>query len=805
MSWQRRGRTAAAIRPLDETTPIEHESAGAKPRPSAYDHKMERRVAQIRWIGAILCCIAAPFLSLNDSVNTIYLCMAAVAVYNWSFSRLIAADRQSWLIGAYTHGFFDVATATVIVATTGASESPFFLAYFVIVVQVAIRFGLDASRKACAIMALCYIGAIIFGDQSSPAGLWAVSLRIGFLALTAVFAGFLADRVRADSQRLSKHLDRARALNVAGPALTASLEWSDVVQQIAEQGRRLGAADAAIVEFCEPTPGSMSASFASSNERATDVLPQCAYLTKILLQRDLMHLFPSPVASETSTYDLQRADELFGDDAQHLPPGMLLRAPLQLQDTWSGDLVLIRKGVERQFDQTDSDIIEAFARQASLALENARQYHLAKEQAATDPITNMPNHRSLKERLGDELARANRHEQELSVLMLDIDHFKVYNDAFGHAAGDEALRVVADALRQSLRLGDYAARYGGEEFVVVLPDTPLSVASEIAETLRGVVADITEQSANALPRSVTVSIGVATCPMHGGDRDLILQAADSAMYLAKHGGRNQVCLASDLGTERGLHALFNQAISHLALPSSSPGPHVVTDLERRFARLASLRYELDEAEVETAIKDSPMLQTVTALAATIDAKDHYTEGHSRQVAALGASLADAIGCSLEQVEMVRLGGLLHDVGKIGVPEAILNKPGPLDPEEWSTMREHPEIGVRILAPVAALREILPTVNFHHERWDGSGYPAGLRADEIPLHARIIAICDAFDTMVSNRPYRRGMDRSQAVKRLQDGAGTQFDAHLVAAFVRLQETAKVPTPLNREFVAVQSAS
>ncbi|HET8630237.1 MAG TPA: diguanylate cyclase [Thermomicrobiales bacterium] len=377
--------------------------------------------------------------------------------------------------------------------------------------------------------------------------------------------------------------------------------------------------------------------------------------------------------------------------------------------------------------------------------------------------------------------------------MLDIDHFKNYNDAFGHAAGDLALQMVAGALRRTLRRGDYAARYGGEEFVLILPDTTAPAGALIAERLRASVAALLDQPDSELPGPVTVSVGVAAFPEHGADRDLLLQAADLAMYLAKHIGRNQVCLANELGTVRGLEALFAQVTSHLALPSARWGPHLVSDLERRFTRLASLRVDPDERGLEEGGEAAYRytVQTVTALATTIDAKDHYTEGHSRHVAALAQQLARAAGCSREDVEQIRVGGLLHDIGKIGIPETILNKPGRLTDEEWALMRSHPDIGARILAPIAALGAVIPLVRHHHERWDGQGYPLRLHGEHIPLGARIIAICDAYDTMVSDRPYRRALGHHEAVARLHADAGAQFDPRLVDLFATLPLDADQP--------------
>lgn len=235
-----------------------------------------------------------------------------------------------------------------------------------------------------------------------------------------------------------------------------------------------------------------------------------------------------------------------------------------------------------------------------------------------------------------------------------------------------------------------------------------------------------------------------------------------------------------------MEAIFGKLIDWLEVSTMRPGPHLVANLERRLARLAVSRAEPAEFGLDGTVDMTQdyTIQAVTALATTIDAKDHYTEGHSRQVSDLCVALARHIGLSEESVETIRIGGLLHDVGKIGIPESILHKPRRLTVEERAIMRAHPAIGARILAPIAALDAVIPLVRYHHERWDGQGYPEHLAGEAIPIGARIIAICDAYDTMVSDRPYRRVLGHDGAIRELIEGAGTQFDPQLVEAFVTM---------------------
>jgi diguanylate cyclase (GGDEF)-like protein/putative nucleotidyltransferase with HDIG domain len=737
---------------------------------------LERQIAQVRWWGIVLCTIAAPFLHLGQALPIVYILIAIGGLYNLVFSRLVRVGRPVWLLTAYAYGLFDIMVATGIIAATGGVESQFYPVYFLVVVHAAVRFGRRVALLSSAVTCLCYLLVALLTQSMGAANNVVILLRLGCLLLTALFASYLADRAHAAELALAGRLDQAAALQTAGAALGESLDVATVMQRIAEQGRVLAGADVAIVEPHTPDPDA-DTDLLSGAGRATAVLPRGAYLAKVFLQSELLAELATPDGDRVSIRPLPAAQDILGERAADLPPGALLRAPLLARSHWAGDLLLLRAVPADPFTPADADVVRVFLNQAGLALENARLYARTREQALTDALTGLANHGALKERLGEELSRARRHDRSLCVLLLDLDHFKRFNDTFGHAAGDQALRAVADVLRHTVRHDDFAARYGGEELAVVLPETDAASGMALAERIRTAVAELGEAATSPLPQVVTVSIGVAAFPLHAEDREGLLHAADCALYLAKGRGRDQVANADDLPPAAGPDALLAQLLGQL--PTVPWGPHVVAEFERRLTGLTALLPEARRARTEV-----PTVQAITALAATIDAKDHYTDGHSRRVAGLAAALARAAGCPSEDSETIRVGGLLHDIGKIGIPEAILNKPGPLTVEEWAAMRAHPEIGARILGPIAALDMVVPFVRHHHERWDGAGYPLGLAAETIPLGARILAICDAYDTMVGDRPYRRGLGHDEAILRLLASAGTQFDPALVDQFVAL---------------------
>lgn len=747
---------------------------------------MERRITQIRWLGIGLCAAVMPFLGLSVQYLPFYVLLTIAAAYNVLFTRLVAVGRPSWLLQAYAYGAFDIVAATAIIVTTGGPDSPFIPAYFLIVAHGAIRFGRRVAILSSGLTALCYVSVVMISRGDATEHLAISLLQMGFLGLTGIFAGVLSDRAHAAELALARQLEQARALNQAGSILGGTLDWHALMSKIAEQGLAIAEADVAILELDSARPAAVPLDFRRTRKRSTEALPRAAYLAKLVLQSGALEQLPNPQSGQVVIRNLAEATDLFGDDCRKFPPASLLRAPIFLQQRWNGDLILLRTTGRSPFTEGESDMVNAFINQASLTLENARHYLLAKELAATDPITDLPNHRALKERLDTELSRARAGNGTITALMLDLDHFKDFNDAFGHAAGDEALREIAGILRSSLRPRDFAARYAGEEFVVLLPATTAGDGMMVAFRILENIAGLARNAESKLPSPVTVSIGVAAFPEHAGDRDQLLQTADLAMYMAKHLGRNRVCSADDLDSRQSMKAIVGKMIDWLEVSTLRPGPHLIADLEQRLARLASSNatppeFGLD-GEVERA--QDYTIQAVTALATTIDAKDHYTEGHSRNVSVLCVALASHIGLAAESIETIRIGGLLHDIGKIGISESILQKPGNLTVEEQDIMRTHPAIGAKILSPIAALDSVTPLVRHHHERWDGQGYPDRLAGEAIPLGARIIAICDAYESIVSDRPYRRGLGHPGAVRQLSAGAGTQFDPKLVEAFLNM---------------------
>ena len=362
--------------------------------------------------------------------------------------------------------------------------------------------------------------------------------------------------------------------------------------------------------------------------------------------------------------------------------------------------------------------------------------------ATTDPVTGLLNHRALLDRLDQELERAHRYERSCSLLFLDLDHFKALNDGYGHAVGDALLTEFADLVRTQLRRIDTLGRWGGEEFVVLLPELQAEEALHAAEAVRAIVAAHPFRVGGGL--HLTCSIGLASYPLHAQEREGWLSAADQAMYGAKRFGRNQVRVANDPAV--------------LALFSASPA--------------------------EGGREEAMLLGMAEALVSLVEARDHVTGRHSQQVADLVFQLALALGWPASEAQMLALAGKLHDVGKIAIPDAVLQKPGALTEEEWALIRIHPVVGADVVSHIPALRPLAPVIRAHHERWDGQGYPDRLAGEAIPLGARILMVVDAYLAMSIDRPYRKAYAPAVALTELQRCAGSQFDPQVVEALVSL---------------------
>ena len=355
--------------------------------------------------------------------------------------------------------------------------------------------------------------------------------------------------------------------------------------------------------------------------------------------------------------------------------------------------------------------------------------------AATDSLTALPQSPlPLRVHLR-QVETSLRDEEPVAVLLLDVDGFKLFNDTYGHQEGDQVLRQVARVLERELKDGEIAGRYGGDEFMVIMPRTDREQAIACANRIMAAVADERVQPREGRFLPLSVSIGLAVCPDDSQHKEELIAYADASLLEAKQLSGSKLVVA---------HQDNDDVLSRRRTPFG----------------------------------------TLDALVRAVDRKDSYTRQHSQQNAEFAVELGKIVGLSNGAVDALRIGGLLHDVGKIGVPNDILRKPGPLNEEELAIMREHVVLSNLIVHGVPNLQDVSDAVYNHHERWDGQGYPRGLKGDEIPISGRIMALVDAYSAMILDRPYRKAMTYEQAVAELRKNSGSQFDPALVEPFIAL---------------------
>ncbi len=372
--------------------------------------------------------------------------------------------------------------------------------------------------------------------------------------------------------------------------------------------------------------------------------------------------------------------------------------------------------------------------------------------ARTDPLTKLSNRRGFRELLDLDLERARRGGTTMAVLVGDLDNFKDVNDRSGHKVGDAALQRVAGLLREGKRQIDTAARVGGEEFALILPDTGRNGALALAERLRRTIAE--ELAGDSTP--LTISFGLSVYPEHGETAAALLHAADQALYGSKQGGGNRTIVHSP-----------------------------------------ALRLELRMPSDVRDIGGERFVMAVLNFAEAVDLRFSGSARHSETVGRYAEMMARELGLPERRVSRIRLAGILHDIGKAGVPNSILHKPGPLTEEEYAQIKRHPELGAQMIEHIG-LSDVREWVAAHHERPDGLGYPHGLSGSAIALEARIVAVADAYEAMTSDRPYRDSIGYEAALAELRCHAGTQFDATVVGALI--DALAREATLAGEDFAA-----
>ena len=406
------------------------------------------------------------------------------------------------------------------------------------------------------------------------------------------------------------------------------------------------------------------------------------------------------------------------------------------------------KQAEKEREDLNKELIKSNRRLSQLSL--------------IDLHTGLYNHRYLNEIIEAEFHRAKRYAYPLSVMMLDLDYFKSINDVYGHQFGDLVLKQFADQLKNMVRRYDTLARYGGEEFIIISPSVDRQTAITFSQRIMDEV-NLHDFGNKKHDVRLKLSIAVASFPedeiLKGMD---LVELADQILNRAKETGGNKVYSNTDVKNGKPI----------ITLQQSND----VIFLKNKIGKL-------------TKRTNQGLMESIFAFAKTIEVKDHYTGEHVEKTVHYATKIAKALELSEYEIEHVQQASMLHDLGKIGISEKILYKKSKLTKQEFEEIKKHPQIGVDIIRPVHFLHSIIPFVLHHHEKWNGTGYPYGLKEDAIPLGARIVSVADVYQALTSNRPYRKAFPHEEAIRIIQQESGVLFDPNIVKIFVKILQKEK----------------
>jgi diguanylate cyclase (GGDEF)-like protein len=457
----------------------------------------------------------------------------------------------------------------------------------------------------------------------------------------------------------------------------------------------------------------------------------------------------------------------------------VLCLPISYGETLLG-VLNIESREENAFAPQDVLILNTLADLLATALHNSFVFQKLQQQSITDGLTGIKTRRFFWEALSSEWKRASRSGRPFSVVLVDLDKFKEVNDTLGHLEGDLVLARVGRLLEQKCRQSNVVARYGGDEFIILMPETGIEQAQVLAERLRLWLA--TDPMLEE--HHITGSFGVASFPVHGFSMEDLIRVADAGMYVSKHAGGNQVATSEAFGEGSALQRQLVSGYIEGFLQREHNGPEHLEELVVTLRKLCGG----EESSARRAMKEA-----VEALSRAAEIREHNAAGHGEQCAHYAAMIARGLNLSDQEVEDVTFAGRIHDVGKLFIPIPILNKPGALADNEIAVMRSHPKLGAEVVRTIPEIENVAQAIESHHEAFDGSGYPLGMKGESIPLYGRIVAVTDAYVNMTSDRSFAPPKTDEQALAELGKQSGTRFDGMIVRLLARLL---KMPTRFSQ---------
>jgi diguanylate cyclase (GGDEF)-like protein len=448
----------------------------------------------------------------------------------------------------------------------------------------------------------------------------------------------------------------------------------------------------------------------------------------------------------------------------------VLCLPISYGETLLG-VLNVESRDENAFAPQDVLILNTLADLLATALHNSFVFQRLQQQSITDGLTGIKTRRFFWEALSSEWKRASRSGRPFSVVLVDLDKFKEVNDSLGHLEGDLVLARVGRLLEQKCRQSNVVARYGGDEFIILMPETGIEQAQVLAERLRLWLA--TDPMLEE--HHITGSFGVASFPVHGFSMEDLIRVADAGMYVSKHAGGNQVSTSDAFGEGSAVQRQLVSGYIEGFLQREHNGPEHLEELVSTLRKLCGRDDDGDRRAIREAIE---------ALSRAAELREHNAAGHGEQCAHYAGTIARGLNLSEREVEEVTFAGRVHDVGKLFISERILNKPGALAEDEFAVIKIHPQVGAAVSRAIPDIERVAQAIESHHEAFDGSGYPLGLKGENIPLFGRIIAVADAYVNMTSDRSFAPPKTDDQALAELGKLSGTRFDGMLVRLFVRL---------------------
>lgn len=682
--------------------------------------------------------VLAPWLAY--AAGTAGLVLVPVRTFAERRFDIMFLTSEGLLVGAMAAGYF-------------RSEAWLFYPLLLLTVLLAaLARRLPWALAMAAAVAISH-GILTLGGEADDWGV--LILQTALLLVTAGVVGYLAEEVGREEVS-AELVDNALEISTI---LAGALEADEVYERATELLARLFRAGRVAVILVPPggTTGQVAAGI-DGGERVREVeidLERYPEIRTALERR-------GPVVIGRAGYHPDMAD-VRSALPDRVREASILVTPIFQDDEPRGVVFVRLEGGGRLFTDHEIRLCRFMADAAGRALHRAEEFAEVAEAARRDGLTGLYNVRIFHRRLGEEVERADRSGASLSLLMIDLDYLKRVNDTYGHLAGDAVIRQIGMILGSHIRSIDTVARYGGEEFALLLPETGAERAFVVADRLR---ARVERTDFAVSPDPVTISIGVATYPDDATTPTDLLHKADQALYASKDRGRNRTTPYARAGPRE--------------MVGSRPGSAGSED-----ALTATLREAL--AGLETGPDPSHRADVVTSLASVMQARDPAAFEELRTVATLCDLLLAHLPLSERQRQTVRAACLLRDVGKMGIPDDLLQKRDFLTRDEYRRVREHPETGARIMAPLTGFEGVVPLIRHHHERWDGKGYPNGLKGEEIPYGARIVGLIDAFHAMLHRRPYAdrlRGL--RYATEEVRRNAGTQFDPELAERLLSVVE-------------------